>query len=72
MRTELGGRLRLAVFALFALGGCPSEPQDPPRPDGTPCSSVADCNEGQTCGRLVACVDLRCEDAQSLEIPCPR
>ena len=59
------------VLGALILAGCPADPEDPPRPDGTACESIADCNAGQTCGRLVACVDQRCEDAQSLEIACP-
>lgn len=70
-RVEFG-RLLVAGLALLALGGCPADSANPARPEGTPCATVADCNAGQVCGRLVACVDLRCEDGQSLEIPCPR
>ena len=77
MRSEwrLGGALLRRVLAptlcALALTGCPADPEDPSRPDGAACESIADCNGGQTCGRLVACVDQRCEDAQSLEIACP-
>ncbi len=64
-------RVLAATCAALILAGCPADPEDPPRPDGVACESIADCNAGQTCGRLVACVDQRCEDAQSLEIACP-
>ena len=70
MAADWGALLFVAVLGIVA-SGCPANTEDPPRPSGTPCATVADCNAGQVCGRLVACVDLRCENGQSLEIPCP-
>jgi len=70
-RPKVARSARAVMLGALLLAGCPADPEDPPRPDGTACESIADCNGGQTCGRLVACVDQRCEDAQSLEIACP-
>jgi len=77
MRTErmsdpkIARRAVAVMLGALMFAGCPADPEDPPRPDGIACESIADCNGGQTCGRLVACVDQRCEAAQSLEIVCP-
>jgi hypothetical protein len=66
--------VRLFVFGVitaFLLAGCPRETGMPdPSEDARTCTTVAECNEGRTCGLLSACVDGLCEDGQSLEIPC--
>jgi hypothetical protein len=60
------------LVSVILLAGCPRDVGMPaPSEDARPCTTVADCNDGRTCGELSACVDGLCEDGTSLEIPCP-
>lgn len=51
------------------LLGCPTE-LGVPDAAGDVCSDTVDCNPGQTCGELRACVLQRCEAEPSLLVPC--
>lgn len=60
----------LLVTALLVLAGaCGSS--DEGTPLGDECELIADCNAGQTCGDLVACVHGYClRDEPSVHKPC--
>lgn len=56
------------VFASM-LVGCPTE-LGVPDASGDSCSDTVECNGGQTCGELRACVLQHCEAEPSLLVPC--
>lgn len=61
------------VALLGVLTGCPKDPAQQSRPEhATPCTTDADCNPGgPLCGRIKACVDLRCEATPTRTVHCP-
>lgn len=62
-------RVSLAVVAAIVLPGCPRELEIPDAA-GPSCDEHADCNTGETCGALRACVLEHCEAEPSLLVPC--
>lgn len=70
-RTPSRHRFTLLVplVALSLLLGCPTE-LGVPDAAGESCGDTVDCNGGQTCGELRACVLQHCEAEPSLLVPC--
>lgn len=60
------------VTFVFLVAACPRDNTVPPAPtEARTCVTLADCNGGQTCGLLSACVAGFCEAETSLDLPCP-